>query len=439
MIEFNYKKTIFIKEVQFFECSLHQILTNTKKWLDHQISFTKIGKFKYLYLFYFKKFYFLLYRLCNKEDIFLNLNLFFKKPQICLMDTEYLIFNKYIIIRATNILYYKKNAFIKKKKVKCSPFHHFLSCIIPKTQNFISKKYHWIGKFDWKIFHFLLLLIIYPNFENFEFYKIYKKFSTLIYVNKFLCFFQNYIILSNGVFFWITMKNFRFFLFTGTVYLFQITIEKLKRQNFFNNIQTIKGSFNLFQYKKKFSKIIKLYIKSENYRFWKKKNIHSFFLCPVQKESYCKQFSILSCGHIFSFETITQLSDEVVTEIEFFLITKKLMNSRFIECPWCELVQEEYLPLNLILDQCFFSILDFHFLKFNQYDIDHINKYPLIFSEKLIPLKFENIDGINLVEGSIVHFFKDIKNYQFNITNDYYKYRKKKYQKLKTQTINNPY
>jgi hypothetical protein len=425
MIQFNYKNKIFLKNIQFFETKLNQLFNNIQKWLDCQLLFTKIGKSKYLYFFYFKKFYFLLNKLCNKEDIFLNLNLFYTKPEVFSKDTRYLIVSKYIKLRAKNILYYKKKEFIKKKKkLSSSTFQIFLFHIIPKSQNFIAKKNFRIEKLDWKFFHFFFPLLC-PNFIKFNFYKIYKKFSTLIYINKFLSFFQNHTSLFDGIFCLTTVKNLKFILFTGTVYLFQITMKNFKNQTFCNRIQTIKESFTFFQYKKRFFKIFKIFIKSENYRFWKKINIHSFFLCPVQKESCCKQSNVLSCGHIFSLETIKKLSDDVITDIEFFLITKKLLNTRFIDCPWCEIIHEEFLSLNLILDHCFFFTLDFHFLKLNKRKIDHLEKYTPLSSERLKTLNFVKLIGNCLVERNGVNFFKDTNGYKFIVTDNYYKYFKK--------------
>jgi hypothetical protein len=73
-------------------------------------------------------------------------------------------------------------------------------------------------------------------------------------------------------------------------------------------------------------------------------------LCPVEKESSFSKVSILSCGHIFSFETIKKITESFLTMMEHTNLLNKLTFPDFIECPWCEIIQEKLYHLNICLN-----------------------------------------------------------------------------------------
>jgi hypothetical protein len=136
----------------------------------------------------------------------------------------------------------------------------------------------------------------------------------------------------------------------GSKYLIQLTNKNASNLAIFKINITSDTSFGFFSDKNFLINKTTLIIKSSDYIFWKKISSHSFFLCPVEKEPLFSKVTILSCGHIFSFETTKKITESFSGVMENINLPNKWTLPDFIECPWCEIIQEKLYHLNLCLN-----------------------------------------------------------------------------------------
>ena len=193
-----------------------------------------------------------------------------------------------------------------------------------------------------------MILIFYG--KKFKKYENFKKSFKIIHQINFLKDLKKYIIFKKLNTFSVTIKNLKFFLMIGSKYLVQLmnkneSIFKILKFNF-----TLDTSFGFFFDKKFLINKTTFIIQSSDYIFWKKISSHSFFSCPVEKESSFSKVTILSCGHIFSFETTKKIKNSFSTMMENISLPSKSTLPDFIECPWCEIIQEKLYILNLCLN-----------------------------------------------------------------------------------------
>ena len=100
-------------------------------------------------------------------------------------------------------------------------------------------------------------------------FEIKKNFSDLNFIDNYLYSYQKFITLLDVTLSWISPKNFRFIFLIGTTHLFQVIFSNLTVFNLLDLDFKNEILFDFFTYKKKSPKNMKLYIKSERYRFWK--------------------------------------------------------------------------------------------------------------------------------------------------------------------------
>jgi len=206
-------------------------------------------------------------------------------------------------------------------------------------------------------FRFLVILLSSKRIKKNCHRKILN-FQYWIYLKEFLDFYHNPINFSNNSLCLLLLENFKFLWVIGLVQIQKNKIKNIDNTNLriwrknYNNFLGFLGydsSNNICE--KSLSLRKHLYFKDENYRFWKKINIHSFFSCPVEKGSLHAKITALRCGHIFSLKTIVELREKTCSFCDYLLITGEYRLSVFIECPWCETIDETFGYLILSLDK----------------------------------------------------------------------------------------
>jgi hypothetical protein len=203
---------------------------------------------------------------------------------------------------------------------------------------------------SYNIFHHMKLLL---NRKKLKKYKIFEKSYKIIHKINFLKNLKKYKIFENLNTFSVTIKNLKFFFVIGSKYLIQLTNKNASILKILKFKITSDTSFGFFFDKKFLFNKATFIIKSTDYIFWKKISSHPFFLCPVEKESSFSKVIILSCGHIFSFETIKKITDGFSTMMENTSLQNKPTFPYFIECPWCEIIKEKLYHLKLWINILF--------------------------------------------------------------------------------------
>lgn len=328
-----------------------EIFFNIEKLLKFQNFCKKMNIAKYIFSFYFKNLHSLLNTLNNNQNIFGLLDLFYEILENFSKNISLSSLYKYTKLRYSHLSYLIKKKNIQKKISSLVQFNNSL-----RTYQ-INSKIHFHKKLDSK-FGFFFVSILGLKFKKLKVFEIKKNFSDLNFLDNYLYSYQKFITLLDVALFWISIKNFRFTFFIGTTQLFRIIFSNLTAFNLLDFDFKNEILFDFFTYKKKSPKNMKLYIKSERYRFWKNINTHSFFVCPVEKVPSQDDTWILSCGHVFSQGTIVDLYEYFLdhridpTRYYFLKFWQRKYNLSLptitLECPWCEMIKSHSIANSLL-------------------------------------------------------------------------------------------
>jgi hypothetical protein len=328
-----------------------QIFYNIDNLIKFQLTSIKMGFIKNTFILYFENLYCLLSSLEKDTKFFRIFNFLKELIDLDLCESRSWSINIYIKNRETSLFYFKKkeNLEYTKKYINLSNRKKRFFCldcfslIFKDILNLSLKNY----KHCYNILPPKILMLYGKKLKK---YKIFEKSFKIIDQINFLKNLKKYIIFEKLNIFSVTIKNLKFFLVVGSKYLIQLTNKNASNLAIFKINITSDTSFGFFSDKNFLINKTTLIIKSSDYIFWKKISSHSFFLCPVEKEPLFSKVTILSCGHIFSFETTKKITESFSGVMENINLPNKWTLPDFIECPWCEIIQEKLYHLNLCLN-----------------------------------------------------------------------------------------
>jgi hypothetical protein len=343
-ISSKFKNLLYVDKFELIFLNINNLLKFQQ--ISIRISFTKN-----YFVLCFENLFNILNLLEKKKLFFGNLKYIKKILDLCIHKTKFESINVFIKSREISLFYFKKKENIATKQKKNhivnskEKFFYFdyLSVNFKDTLNLFLKN------FKYTPLDSPLTMSTFFEKKHKKYRIIYKSLESVHQMNS-LKNFKKFLIFKKITIFPLIIRNFEFFLSIGSKYLNQLEVSDLIISRIFDFYETSQSSFLFFSLKKPFSNKTTLIIKSNGYIFWKKISSHSFFLCPVQKESSFSRIKILSCGHIFSFKTTIKITETISTMIEFIDIQNKFSNRFFIECPWCETIQEKLYQLNFVLN-----------------------------------------------------------------------------------------
>ena len=308
----------------------------------------RISFVKNCFILYFENLFKILILLEKKNLFFLNL--IYKKKILDLTGhkIKFRSINVYIKSKEISLFYCKKRENLEAKR----KINHALDS---KKKVFdlscLSLSFKGTSGLFFKRLNYTPFLSSFPFFEKkFRKHRFgYKFLESKCQINS-LKNLKKFLIFNELTIFHLIMRNFEFFFNIGSKYLNQLKISDLTISHIFDSKKTLITSFAFFFSKKPFFNKPRLIIKSNDYIFWKKISSHSFFLCPVQKVSSFSEIKILSCGHMFSHNTTKKITESLSSMIEFVDMKSKFSNLEYIECPWCETINEKLDQLNFELN-----------------------------------------------------------------------------------------
>ena len=345
---------------KFQNLKFYQIFKNNEKLVEFQIYSNVVSKLKSSYVSYFTNFYVLLHKLKMNIDFIRNLYILYSLPNTFLSEKNLSILNDFISIREL-----KKFFFENKNNIQHISFKkkQLLKKNVPLNRGFtgfpVKILYNLcLRKFSQKFYFFLVFLIQFRISSLFKQKKI-PNFLLLYYLDHFLRFYRKSMKFYNLSSYFILENYLKFFLFIGLHHLNRIRPKLTKNLDYYNlihNYNNFLGFVNLdskkYQSRKPFIRQVQLLIKSPSYRFWKKISTHTLFSCPIEKKPFFSEMNSLPCGHVFSYETVNNLAHETLPSNEYFILTGKNMQSKFLDCPWCEIIHEIQVDTPLISVSC---------------------------------------------------------------------------------------
>ena len=345
---------------KFKNLKFYQIFKNNEKLIEFQIYSNVVSKLKSSYVSYFTNFYILLYKLKMNVDFIRNLYILYSLPNTFLSEKNSSILNDYIANRELKKFFFEsKNnmrhkSFKKKQLLKNNvPFNK-------RVERFPFKIVYTLclRKFPQNFYFFLVFFIQFRISSLFKQKKI-PNFLLLYYLDHFLRFYRKSMNFYNLSSYFIFENYLKFLLFIGLNQLNRIIPKLTKNLDYYNLIHDYNnflGFVNLdskkYQSRKPFIRQVQLLIMSPSYRFWKKISTHTLFSCPVEKKPFFSEIISLPCGHVFSYETVNNLAHETLSSNEYFILTGKNMQSKFLDCPWCETIHEIQVDTPLISVSC---------------------------------------------------------------------------------------
>ena len=345
---------------KFKNLKFYQIFKNNEKLIEFQIYSNVVSKLKSSYVSYFTNFYILLYKLKMNVDFIRNLYILYSLPNTFLSEKNSSILNDYIANRELKKFFFEsKNnmrhkSFKKKQLLKNNvPFNK-------RVERFPFKIVYTLclRKFPQNFYFFLVFFIQFRISSLFKQKKI-PNFLLLYYLDHFLRFYRKSMNFYNLSSYFIFENYLKFLLFIGLNQLNRIIPKLTKNLDYYNLIHDYNnflGFVNLdskkYQSRKPFIRQVQFFIKSPSYRFWKKISTHTLFSCPVEKKPFFSEIISLPCGHVFSYETVNNLAHETLSSNEYFILTGKNMQSKFLDCPWCETIHEIQVDTPLISVSC---------------------------------------------------------------------------------------
>jgi len=337
------------KKYQYLELKLKQLFLNNEKIIKLYIFSIKIRKHKCVYITLFTKFYLILVALKIKTGTFINGHSLYVLPKIFSERQGGGGFIKYVKMRKICLFYFKKKLNIRKKALFIK--HFTIDCkLFFFYWNFYFLKNHVIyllKKFSMN-FYFFLIVLMDKKYMKIESKK--NKISNLVFLEDFLKQYYNFVKLIKHSLKLVGCGNISLFFFIGEKNVNKIEWLKLENKYLLNIYNKTVCSFDFFKYKRNILKKGTLNINIELYRFWKKINTHQFFLCPIEKDSSKKKTGILPCGHIYSLGTIIKLSDKILTNENYLSQMRKMTQLKLIECPWCDIIHENWQNKRLAFD-----------------------------------------------------------------------------------------
>jgi len=337
----------------YLELKLKQLFCNNEKLFKLYIFSIKIRKRKCIYITLFTKFYLILVALKIKTGTFITGHSLYVLPQIFSEREGVFFIIKYVKMRKICLFYFKKKLNIKKKGLFIK---HFTidSKLFFFYWNFYFLKNHVIyllKKFSMNFFFFLIVLM------DKKYMKIKSKKNgilNLIFLEDFLKKYYSFVKLIKHSLKLVGCGYISLFFFIGEKNIKKIEWLKLENKYLLNIYNRTVCLFGFLNYKRNIFKKETLNINIELYRFWKKINTHQFFLCPIEKDSSKKKIAVLPCGHIFSLGTIIKLSDKILTNENYLNQMMKMIQIKLIECPWCDIIHENWQNRRLAFDSCDF-------------------------------------------------------------------------------------
>jgi hypothetical protein len=347
----NFEIFLFVSYKSMLLKKFGQIFYNIDNLLKFKLTSIKTGFIKNIFILYFENLYCLLNSLKKNTKFLRNFSSLKELIDLNVYESRSWSINNYIKNREMSLFYFKKkeNLEYARKYIKLfkgGKKNFCLDCfsLIFKDILYLSLKNN---KHSYNILPYIILIL---NRKKLKKYKIFEKSFRIINKINFFKNLKKYKIFEKLDTFSPINKNLKFFFVIGSKYLIQLTNKNASILKILKFNITSDTSFGFFFDKKFLLYKTTFIIKSSGYIFWKKISSHSFFLCPVEKESSFSKVSILSCGHIFSFETIKKITESFLTMMEHTNLLNKLTFPDFIECPWCEIIQEKLYHLNICLN-----------------------------------------------------------------------------------------